>query len=447
MNDSPSAISLFSSGGIGDLAVRAAGYRILVSNEREADRHSLFETNFPETESITGDIWTSWQEVRDRTLELLGGHSLGLLYATPPCQGMSKNGRGKLLQAVRSGNMPAQDVRNRLIIPTMWLAKALRPNLVVLENVSEMKDTIILDEDGQLMSIPDYVARELGADYVGGAEVVEFADYGVPQCRQRLISVYSRSPPMLEWYRHHRTYMPARTHSRDGAAGTAPWRTVRDTISDLPPLDAGDPKTAASDIPFHCVPLLDKMKHWWVHNTAPGASAFDNQCVECSFQGNPTHGNSRTADGINRASRDTPVHCLKCGELLPRPSVVQDGSRRIMRGFTSAYKRMDFDRPASALTRNLSYACSDKKLHPEQDRVLSLYEAFRLHTVDQFGYHWRRSDGRRLSNKTIREVIGESIPPVGLKLILDQLVAIDRGLQFEAGSKRVDHGPLFSWLK
>ena len=94
-----------------------------------------------------------------------------------------------------------------------------------------------------------------------------------------------------------------------------------------------------------------------------------------------------------------------------------------MSGFTSAYKRMRGDLPASALTRNLSYACSDQKLHPREHRVLSLHEAFILHTVDGYNFDWRRDDNKTLSDKTIREIIGESIPPKGLEAIFKHLVA------------------------
>jgi DNA (cytosine-5)-methyltransferase 1 len=92
-----------------------------------------------------------------------------------------------------------------------------------------------------------------------------------------------------------------------------------------------------------------------------------------------------------------------------------------MSGYTSAYKRMKGSLPASALTRNLSYACSDHKLHPTQHRVLSLHEAFILHTVADYPYRWARADGKRLSDKTVREIIGESIPPMGLERIFASL--------------------------
>jgi site-specific DNA-cytosine methylase len=281
-----------------------------VSNEILEERHAVFSHNFPGTAAIAGDVWKMSDQIEAETTRRLRGGPLTLLYATPPCQGMSKNGRGKLLSEVRAGRKPGMDERNRLIIPTINLA---------------------------------------------------------------------------------------------------------------------------SDIPYHRVPLLDQMKYWWVSNTPPERTAFDNQCGKCGFQENGEHTARHDKHGINRASRQTPLFCQRCGEMLPRPSVEQDGKHQLMKGFTSAYKRMSADRPASALTRNLSYACSDNKLHPTQNRVLSLFEAFRIHTVDQFDYQWCRKDGKKVSDKTIREVIGESIPPAGLKVIVDHVLGIYRGQDMGRG--------------
>ena len=434
------ALSLFTSGGLGDLAIRQAGFDILVSNEKLEDRHALFAFNFPSTCAITGDISERLEHIACETRRRLRGRELHLLYATPPCQGMSKNGRGKLLSAVRAGRKPPLDERNRLIVPTMQLARRFRPETVLLENVPEMANTIILDEHGSPTSILGYVERALGSDYVGRAEVVEFADYGVPQRRQRLITVYSRNRCIADWLKGCGTLMPTPTHAAERRSDRARWVTVRDAIAGLPPLDAGTREQATSELPFHRVPLLDETKYWWVENTAPERSAFDNQCCVCGFARNQTHSCARDQAGINRASRTTPLHCEQCGELLPRPSVERNGRRELMRGYTSAYKRMSYDKPASALTRNLSYACSDNKLHPRQNRVLSLFEAFRIHTLDRYDYAWQRADGRKVSDKTIREVIGESIPPAGLQAIVDHLVGV---LQDEK-SPLDELGPLFS---
>lgn len=417
------AISLFASGGIGDLALRGAGADILVANELLEDRAQTLQRNFPETFVMQGDIRKLEQEIVKETRKRLEGRILDVLFATPPCQGMSKNGRGKLLQGVRMGIKPKMDERNTLIINAVNIIKALKPRLVVFENVPEMQNTVIEDFDGGMINIMELVQRELKG-YQGNFEVVEFADYGVPQRRQRLITVYSRDPKIIQLIINGNT-LPPKTHSKDESIFTKKWVSVDEALKGVPPLDAKNEKSAKCEtIPFHYVPVLDQDKYFWVSNTPPGKGAFDNQCVnkDCKFQGNITHIARHDAKGINRSSKETPIRCLKCNSLLPRPWVNKNGEYRLMSGFTSAYKRMRGDLPASALTSNLSYACSDQKIHPTQNRVLSLHEAFILHTVCDFDFVWEREDGKRLHDKSIREMIGESIPPRGLKLIFDYLL-------------------------
>lgn len=140
------------------------------------------------------------------------------------------------------------------------------------------------------------------------------------------------------------------------------------------------------------------------------------------FQDNLTHNSKKDEKGINKASLETPIFCVKCGALLPRPWVKDSNGYRLMKGYKSTYKRMSWDSPASTLTRNLSYTCSDKKLHSSQNRVLSLYEAMKLHTISNYHFCWRRADGKKVSDKLIREIIGESIPPAGLEKIFEFLV-------------------------
>jgi DNA (cytosine-5)-methyltransferase 1 len=424
------SVSLFSSAGVGDLAFKHLPVEILVSCELLEERHDIFQANFPTTEAITGDIWDVFPKVAEAARRRLGDKELDILFATPPCQGMSKNGRGKLLSEIRNGARPELDLRNRLILPTLKLANALHPNFLVLENVPEMKDTLIIDEDGELINIIDCIRKHLGEDYAGKAEVVEFADYGVPQRRQRLITIFTRHPAAKERLANEGTLIPPQTHSEHPTAknGFLPWVTVRDTISTLPELDAKTKESAKGTIPYHGVPVLDEDKYFWVSNTPAGRSAFDNQCVQCGCKENPTHKAVRNEEGINRASRDTPLYCVKCNAVLPRPWVREkDGTLRLMKGYTSAYKRMGWDEPASALTTNFAYACSDNKLHPSQHRTLSIKEALKLHTMDVYGFKLERASGDKLKINTIHEIIGESIPPLGLEPVFAEVVGFLSG--------------------
>ena len=427
------AISLFACGGIGDLGLQHAGFEVLVANELLEERAEVFKFNYPNTRMIVGDIEDKQQEIVASTIELLAGQPLDLVFATPPCQGMSKNGRGKLLNAIRKGDKAEIDPRNLLIIPTIAIFLATGAHTLVLENVSEMENTYIPNpnKNGEMIGIIEFIKQSLGAEFSSSIRVVEFADYGVPQCRQRLISIFTKHEKLKKHLQLFGSLFPASTHSKTGQE-LPRWQTVRDAISHLPPLDARQSTTAKSKtIEYHSVPLLDEAKYLWVANTPPEKSAFDNQCInpQCQFDKNTTHGASKDDKGINRFNAETPLYCIKCGHLLPRPWVKEGEHYRIMKGYTSAYKRMGWDNPCSTLTRNLSYACSDNKVHPEQNRVLSLYEAMILHTITHYSFHWQRTDGKKVSDKLIRELIGESIPPAGLEKIFSHLALLSKGIQ------------------
>lgn len=281
-------ISLFSSGGIGDLALRAVGVDMLLANEILKDRASLFIKNFPDCEMIVGDIREHKKSIISTAEKALKGRVLDVLFATPPCQGMSKNGRGKLLNLIRNGDRPALDERNRLIIDVLDVANALKPRMIIFENVPEMENTLIQTEVGDLVEIIDYIRQRLGSDYVGDCHVCEFADYGVPQRRQRLITVFTRCEAAKKLFLcHGKAWLPKPTHAKNPDVLQKKWISVDDAINHLEPIDAKSKVTSQGFNAFHKVPILDENKYFWVAHTPEGASAFDNQCAnpQCLFKG------------------------------------------------------------------------------------------------------------------------------------------------------------------
>lgn len=137
---------------------------------------------------MCGDIWTLKGEIVDDWKSFDVGNPF-LVYATPPCQGMSFNSVGKMLAEIRKGRAPKDDPRNQLIIPTIEIVKKLRPEWLLLENVEGLNNTIIPVGDGNYKSIIDYIREELLPEYEGGLEVVNCADYGIPQTIVRLIYI------------------------------------------------------------------------------------------------------------------------------------------------------------------------------------------------------------------------------------------------------------------
>ncbi|MBK7642802.1 MAG: DNA cytosine methyltransferase [Planctomycetes bacterium] len=79
---------------------------MLCASELLPDRAAVYQANFPETWLCVGDIRKLKSDVIERTRALLAGRRLDVLFATPPCQGMSKNGRGKLLNGIAQGGSP-----------------------------------------------------------------------------------------------------------------------------------------------------------------------------------------------------------------------------------------------------------------------------------------------------------------------------------------------------
>lgn len=423
------AISLFSSSGIGDLGLRANDIDTVIGCELLEERMNLFHNNFPNAKCFQGDIWS----LKDAIIRYYNANYAEppfLILATPPCQGMSSNGMGKMLNDYRKGLRPKMDERNRLIIPALDIIKALRPNWVILENVANMMNTLIYDENDEPINIIDYIKRALGSLYFGTPAVVDVADYGVPQHRKRLITVLARNDnaKARAAFSARKGLLPDFTHAPEDTLHTHHWVTLREAIGELPSLRAEKGRNRAEGFNgLHKVPLLDEKKLFWVDNTPEGDSAFNNQCVnpECKYQGNKTHGASHDKNGINKAFTDTPLYCEKCGSLLPRPWVEdkKTGEKRLMKGFISAYKRMRWDEPASTLTQNFQYACSDNKLHPSQSRVLSLYEGLVLQTIADYDYSFR-IEGKTCPDGLIRDTIGESVPPRVIDLICAYIVQL-----------------------
>lgn len=417
-------LSLFSSAGIGDLGIKASGFDILLSNELLPERCALYKENYPESEIICGDIWNLKDTIVDQWRKK-SNESPFLVYATPPCQGMSFNSVGKRLLEIRKGNKPKDDPRNRLIIPTLEIARRLHPEWLLFENVQEMQNTIIPDENGDYWNIIDYIQKELGSDYVGRAEVVNCADYGIPQTRVRLISVFTRSLKGKKYFKEHGSFLPERTHSESGLNGKEKWVTLRDAIGSLPELSAVEGKNRHATIPLHVVPVMKPEKYWWIQNTPANETAYNNQCVNCGFNDNPRHG-MFMKEGHHISKKDTPIFCERCGALLPRPTMIdkETGERRRIKGFDSAYRRMSWDSPAPTLTQNFQAEASDKKVHPDQNRTLSIYEALLLQTIADYDYKFC-VNGRPISTNSCCKVIGESVPPRLIELICNNISYIE----------------------
>ena len=114
---------------------------------------------------------------------------------------------------------------------------------------------------------------------------------------------------------------------------------------------------------------------------------------------------------------------------------------RLIRGFKTSYRRLKWDSPASTITQNSGVISSDMKGHPEQNRVLSVREILLLSTLQEHPgteYPWdghyqftsKREDNSEFYDgeftpKLVRQVIGESIPPLAMARIVRHIMKVD----------------------
>lgn len=421
-NSAPVSGSLFSGGGVGDVGIEwGCGIPVIAALEMIKSRAQLIRHNFPKTKVFEGDIWKLKEEYISFFTNKLAGKRPWLLTLSPPCQGMSANGAGRIASSIRSGIRPHEDERNRLILPGITVLEKLQPDWFILENVRRMENTVIRNEKDEPENILDCIGRRLHPyGYTIRSNILNFSSYGVPHHRERLITIGCRIPRIIKKYppqeniysKELSAFHPSPSH---GLNSYAPLNTLRDAIGHLPPLDSQTLLVDKKD-PYHCVPRWNDKQYFWMKHTPEGLSAFDNfSCTKC----------------LHKNKKDKSVFCEKCGDLLPRPTLFRKEKTRLVRGFRTSYRRMRWDRPGSTLTMNSGVISSDMKGHPEQNRVLSLREILILSTLDHSEWNKKYSfegvkygrikEGETFSKKLVREVIGESIPPLAMCRIVERL--------------------------
>ena len=138
------SISLFSSAGIGDLGIEyGCDIPVILSAELLRKRVKLIRKNYKRRKVMKCDISKRTSRIKRNALKILGKKRPLLMTLSPPCQGMSTNGAGKIAAEVKKGKRPKHDKRNKLLIPGLNLINSLQPEYFLIENVPNMKNTII----------------------------------------------------------------------------------------------------------------------------------------------------------------------------------------------------------------------------------------------------------------------------------------------------------------
>ena len=401
------SISLFSSAGIGDLGIEyGCNVPVILSAELLQKRCNLIRHNYPNCEVVMGDLRKTKMQIISKAKHILNKKRPLLVTLSPPCQGMSTNGAGKISAQVKKGKRPKHDERNKLLLPGLEIVKALQPEFFLIENVPNMKNTVVVIKKRKPIKLLQLIPESVGKGYQILTFIVDFTLYGVPHKRKRLITIGRRTGQLKskieslksapEWFD---------SGSKEGIVD------IRKAIGHLV-------RTRKNDV-LHNLPKMNEKHIQWASHIPKnsGGSAHLNACK---------NENCKYVDEFKI------VTCTKCGMLLPRPHVVNnDGSIRAIKGYKTSYRRMLPNEPANTITMNSGVASSDNKLHYSQNRVLTLREILVLTTVYDlpekkgfkpfpwsgkydFSKSMKHSD-YLLQKNLIRQVLGESIPPLAMQ--------------------------------
>lgn len=210
------AVSLFSGAGGLDEGMRRAGFSIALANEIDPVFCRSHAANFPETSVYQGSVTELTRQRLNSYLGDLG--DIELLVGGPPCPPYSKSRfyRRDMPRAL------ADPLGMETLTGYLKVLHRVHPRAFVLENVAGMAYGVHREALDAVVE----TGNNLG--YTVDWRVLNAADYGVPQIRQRLFVVGVRDG-VFDW--------PVPTHSKEptdsGSHVTKPWVTAGEAIADL----------------------------------------------------------------------------------------------------------------------------------------------------------------------------------------------------------------------
>ncbi|MBF25514.1 MAG: DNA (cytosine-5-)-methyltransferase [Flavobacteriales bacterium] len=261
-----------------------------------------------------------------------------------------------------AGKMDQNDPRNKLIIFVVKSILDLNVDFALIENVPGMLKFVI-KVNGKWIKITDYIKQKLQPKYNITFDILNAADFGTPQNRKRAFILISKKDIQLNWK------IPDKEKQI----------TVKETIGYLPSLESGQ----ISNIKYHFAKKHKDTHILWMQNTPTGQTALNNKVFYPSING------------------------------------------RKIRAFLTTYKRISWDKPSPTITMCNGAISSQNNVHPGRKnkdgtysdaRVLSLLELFLL-----MGLPPDPGFSKNTSENQIRHVLGEAVPPILLKKILNQI--------------------------
>jgi len=341
------------------------------------DATKTAKLNHPEAVIINEDIREIRPSEIENTLKKLN-KKVDVIIGGPPCQGFSS------IRPFRSDK--EDDPRNNLFEQFALFVNYFKPKAFVLENVVGLATY----KKGQTIKIIEECFKDLG--YEVEWKILNAANYGVPQKRERLIMIGAKKGISID-FPEPTHYFSGKTighKNKDHVITTEynlfnsieykPAVTTLEAISDLPIVKAGEMKEDYSSKPKN------------------------------EYQ-KEMRGNSKVV-----SLHSSTKHSTKMLEIIKHsgPNISYIPKHLISSGFTTSYSRLESDEPANTITVNFVHPSSNKCIHPYQDRALTPREGARLQSFDDnFKFFGSRT-------KVVKQ-IGNAVPPLLGKAIAKQV--------------------------
>lgn len=366
-------IDLFAGCGGLSLGFEMAGHTVVLANESDAWACDTYRQNHPSTALVEGDI----TELTDLYVlqERFAISNIDGIIGGPPCQGFSL-----------SGNRDPKDPRNSLFVDFARFVEFFRPRFFVMENVPALL-SMRTHSRQRVFDIVEATFRAL--DYKVASRVLNSADFGVPQLRERLIIVGVRTDfPM-----NAELLFPKPKVTRDA------FLTVMDAIDDLPELDAG----RGQERQHYTTPPRTDFQRW-----ARESSQFIHNHVAMRHTPRLVARFKTIHHGQSVKDVDWEHSALKRGDPTKKSGKV----------FSQNNMRVFPDRPSPTVAASFQ----SNFIHPVQHRNFTAREGARLQSFpDRYVFMGRRTTMSWEKNLSQYQQIGNAVPPLLSKAIAESI--------------------------
>ena len=207
------AIDLFCGAGGLHIGFENAGFNIKLCVDNNDIVEKTHRRNFPNIPIINRDIKkVSTDEIR----EYLDDKKVDVIIGGPPCQGFSTIGHRVSSNPEKRSQ---KDPRNELVLTYARIINEIRPKFIIMENV---KGILTLEKGAYLNNVLSILTK---AGYSVEYKLINMADYGVPEIRERVIIIGNRIGMPVTF--------PAPDHSDNTDDNLPAWENCWSVLKDL----------------------------------------------------------------------------------------------------------------------------------------------------------------------------------------------------------------------